>query len=149
MIFMCNIDNNRVQSFTAFCSLFCLIFHLEEHWVHRYVEIKLNGGNLGWIGVGCLRYFIILHEKQSKSTCHALSVAYISVGSLSSNLAALTTYFATLLWVLRPRQTLLITHHHAYAFITSNKTFYKMKYNVGMAKKVKEQGRDEIKQVWI
>ena len=27
------------------------------------------------------------------------------------------------------------------------KTFYKMNYNVGLAKKVKEQGRDEIKQV--
>ena len=28
-------------------------------------------------------------------------------------------------------------------------TFYKMNCNVGMVKKVKQQGRDEIKQVWI
>ena len=32
---------------------------------------------------------------------------------------------------------------------TSNKTFYKMNYNVGMVEKGKEQGRDEIKQVRI
>ena len=36
--------------------LFVLIFNLEEHQVHRDVELQLNGGDLGWIGVGCLFY---------------------------------------------------------------------------------------------
>ena len=109
MIFMCRI--------VVYCSLLCLIFNLEEHQVHRDVELQLNGGDLEWI-VGCLCYnYYIIHEKQLKSTCHALSEVYLSVGPLSSSLAVLKRYSATSLWVLRPRRT-LITHHCVYTFIS-------------------------------
>ena len=100
-----------------FRSLFCLVLNLEEQQVHRDVELQLNGDKLGWIAVGCLLIIITSHKKQLKPTCYALSVAYLSVGSLSSNSAALRRHFATSLWVLRPRRTLLITHHRVYTLI--------------------------------